>query len=405
MAVENLDAESTRAGSRAWVGVCTIGIAVFTLVTSELYPVGVLSAVSADLEVSTGVAGLMVTVPGLVAAVSAPLVAVYARGLDSRIVLSLLVAIVALSNLASAVAPNIETVLAARFAIGIGVGGFWALAAGIAPRLVPQARVPLATAVVFGGISAAAVLGVPATAHLGNEIGWRAGSVTIAAVAAVVALAVLLLVPALPAQPGWRDQDSGSLSTAVRRSWLVLLVTALVAVGQFSAFTFVGPILESVSGVAESDLATGPARLRRGRHGRERPRRPVRGPQPSPGDSADRGHHHRDLVRTAHRRRRAGVDHGPDGRVGPGLRWKLGDPAALAAPGVRASLGSSPPRPPCRSSTSRLPLVPPSAGWRSTLTGAASSALVVAVVVLLTAALTAFLGHPRVIDDDLATHA
>ena len=35
----------------------------------------------------------------------------------------------------------------------------------------------------------------------------------------------------------------------------MLLVTALVAVGQFSAFTFVSPILQSVAGVAESDLA------------------------------------------------------------------------------------------------------------------------------------------------------
>ena len=76
---------------------------------------------------------------------------------------------------------------------------------------------------------------------------------TIAVVAAVVALAVLLLVPALPARSGWRDKESGSLSRAVRRSWLVLLVTALVAIGQFSAFTFVSPILQSVSGVAESD--------------------------------------------------------------------------------------------------------------------------------------------------------
>ena len=114
MAVENLGAESTRAGSRAWVGVCTIGIAVFALVTSELFPVGVLSAVSADLETSTGVAGLMVTVPGLVAALSAPLVALYARSRDSRVVLSLLVALVALSNLASALAPDIESVLGAR---------------------------------------------------------------------------------------------------------------------------------------------------------------------------------------------------------------------------------------------------------------------------------------------------
>ncbi len=222
--------------------------------TSELFPVGVLSAVSEDLGTSTGATGLMVSVPGVVAAVSAPLVAVHARAYDSRVVLALLVALVALSNLASAFAPNIQTVLAARVAVGIGVGGFWALAAGIAPRLVPQARVPLATAVVFGGVSAASVVGVPATAQLSSALGWRAGSVTIAVVAACVAVAVIRLVPALPAMTGSERRDSGSLSTAVRRSWLVLVVTALVIVGHFSAFTFVSPILQSVSGVTESDL-------------------------------------------------------------------------------------------------------------------------------------------------------
>jgi predicted MFS family arabinose efflux permease len=254
MAVGRIDDEASRAGSRAWIGVCTVGIAVFSLVTSELFPVGVLSAISADLGTSTGVTGLIVTVPGLVAAVSAPLVAVYAGRFDSRVVLALLVALVGLSNLATAFAPNLATVLAARVAVGIGVGGFWALAAGIAPRLVPHTRVPLATAVVFGGISAASVLGVPATAQLSSALGWRAGSATIAAVAAAVALAVLLLVPALPADPGQRDRESGSLWAAVRRTRLVLVVTMLVVVGQFAAFTFVSPILQSVAGVAESDV-------------------------------------------------------------------------------------------------------------------------------------------------------
>jgi predicted MFS family arabinose efflux permease len=196
----------------------------------------------------------MVSVPGVVAAVSAPLVAVHARAYDSRVVLALLVALVALSNLASAFAPNIQTVLAARVAVGIGVGGFWALAAGIAPRLVSQARVPVATAVVFGGVSAASVVGVPATALLSSALGWRAGSMTIAVVAAAVALAVMRLVPALPAMTGPERRDSGSLSTAVRRSWLVLVVTMLVIVGHFCAFTFVSPILQSVSGVTESDV-------------------------------------------------------------------------------------------------------------------------------------------------------
>jgi predicted MFS family arabinose efflux permease len=234
--------------------VWTVGFAAFALVTSELFPVGVLSAVSADLGTPTGVTGLMVTVPGVVAAVSAPLVAVHTRGLDSRVALALLVALVGLSNLASAFAANIEAVLVARVAVGIGVGGFWALAAGIAPRLVPQARVPLATAVVFGGVSAASVLGVPATAQLSSVLGWRAGSVTIALVAAGVVVAVIRLVPALPAVPDQVRRRSGTFATAVRRSWLVLVVTTLVVVGHFAVFTFAGPIVQSVSGVAESDL-------------------------------------------------------------------------------------------------------------------------------------------------------
>ena len=404
MAVENLDAESTRVGSRAWVGVCTIGFAVFALVTSELYPVGVLSAASADLEVSTGVAGLMLTVPGLVAALSAPLVAVYARGLDSRVVLSVLVALVALSNLASASAPNIETVLAARVAIGIGVGGFWALAAGIAPRLVPPTRVPLATAVVFGGVSAASVLGVPATAHLGNAIGWRAGSVTIAVIAAFVALAVLLLVPALPARSGWRDQDSGSLSTAVRRSWLVLLVTALVAVGQFSAFTFVGPILDSVSGVAESDLprvllgygvAGMAGNLLAGRFAGHSPRRGIQ------------------LIAatiTLTLFVLLTVDVGPASTAGLMIVWGLAFGASsvtlqlwlLQVAGRAGQLATS-----ASVSVFNVAIAVGSGvgGFAIDTTGAASAALVVAVVVLLTATLTALLSRPRVIDDDLGAHA
>ena len=398
MGVENLDAESTRAGSRAWLGVCTIGFAVFALVTSELFPVGVLSAVSADLEVSTGVTGLMVTVPGLFAAVSAPLVAVYARGLDSRVVLSLLVALVALSNLATALAPNIGTVLAARVAIGVGVGGFWALAAGIAPRLVPHAQVPLATSVVFGGVSAASVLGVPATAHLGSAVGWRAGSVTIGVVAAVVALAVLLLVPALPARTGASDQDAGSLATAVRRSWLVLVVTSLVVVGQFSAFTFVGPILESVSGVAEPDLpavllAYGVAGMAgnflAGRFVARSPRRGIQLIAASITVTLF-------VLLT--------VDVGPETTTGLMVVWGLAFGASsvtlqlwlLQVSGRAGQLATS-----ASVSVFNVSVAVGAAvgGVAIDATGTASSALVVAVALLLTAALTAFLSRPRPIDE------
>ncbi|MFE1794464.1 MFS transporter, partial [Streptomyces sp. NPDC059525] len=59
-----------RPGSRpvkGWAAVAAVSLGIFCLITSELLPIGLLTPVGADLHVSDGTAGLMVTVPGLVA--------------------------------------------------------------------------------------------------------------------------------------------------------------------------------------------------------------------------------------------------------------------------------------------------------------------------------------------------
>lgn len=53
-----------------------------------------------------------------------------------------------LGNLAAAWSPNYEAMLAARVLVGIGMGGVWAIAAGIAVRLVPARSVGPATSLV-----------------------------------------------------------------------------------------------------------------------------------------------------------------------------------------------------------------------------------------------------------------
>lgn len=41
------------------------------------------------------------------------------------------------------------------------MGGIWAIAGGLAARLVPENAISLATSIIFGGVAAASVLGVP----------------------------------------------------------------------------------------------------------------------------------------------------------------------------------------------------------------------------------------------------
>ncbi|XRQ06778.1 MFS transporter [Actinomadura welshii] len=236
---------------RRWLAVVAVAAGTFLVVTAEQLPVGLLTSVGRDLGISEGTAGLMVTVPGLVAAVAGLLVPVAIWRLDRRAVLLVLIALMAAANVLSFLAPNFPVLLASRFLVGISIGGFWALAAGIAVRLVPGDHVPRATSIAFGGATAANVLGVPAGTLIGGLTDWRVAFLTLAGLGLLALTALFALLPAIPA--------AGSISIGgmlgLFRDPLVraaTLTTFLLITGHMAAYTFVSPILQDVSGVSEN---------------------------------------------------------------------------------------------------------------------------------------------------------
>ncbi|WFB05888.1 MFS transporter [Streptomyces sp. LX-29] len=241
-----------------WLAVAAVALATFALVTVESLPVGLLPAVAGSLDVSEGTAGLMVTVPGLVASVTAPLLPVAIRHLDRRVVLLGLVVLMVLANGLSAVAPNFAVLLASRFLVGVSIGGFWALAAGLAVRLVPERSVPRATSVVFGGATAANVLGVPAGTLIGDLADWRTAFVVVGALGVLILVALLVLLPPMPASQAVRLRAlPEQFRNPVVRTGVI--ATFLLVSGHFMAFTFISPTLRTLSGIDEA--AVGPLLL------------------------------------------------------------------------------------------------------------------------------------------------
>ncbi len=241
---------------KGWAAVCAVSLGIFCLITSELLPVGLLTPVGADLGVSDGTAGLMVSAPGMVAGLCAPLVTVGAGRLDRRLVLGVLIALMVAANLAAAGAPDFAVVLAARLLVGVSVGGFWAIAGGLAVRLVPERHVGRATALVFGGVPTASVLGVPAGTLLGEAGGWRTAFAAVGALGLVTLTALLLLLPALPPTRHVTFPELPALLRANRAVRTGVIVTFLVVTGQFAAYTFVRPILQDVSGIDAQYVST-----------------------------------------------------------------------------------------------------------------------------------------------------
>lgn len=230
-----------------WLAVVAVGLATFSVVTTEMLPVGLLNPIADTLNTSTGTAGLMISLPALLAALFAPLVVIVSGGIDRRRILCGLLTLLVIANIASALAPNIGWMMAARVLVGFCMGGIWAIAGGLAARLVPEHAIGLATSIIFGGVAAASVLGVPFGALIGDVVGWRWAFGGMAMFSGLVLMLHLAVIPALPVAHSVTVHQFGKQLTN-RKLQVGLILTLLLVAGHFMAFTFVRPLLLSVSG-------------------------------------------------------------------------------------------------------------------------------------------------------------
>jgi len=222
-------------------------LGIFSIVTTEILPIGLLTSIGSAFTVSDGMAGLMMTMPGFLAAVAAPLVTAATARVDRRALLGAFMALLALANGLAAVAPNYGLILLSRVLVGVTVGGFWSIAAGLAARLVPAHRVGRAVAVIFAAVPLGSVLGVPVGTFIGEAAGWRTAFAVLGVLSVGVLVLLLAVVPPLPpAGAATRLRVLGGLFRRVHIRF-ALLTTFLVVLAHFGAYTYVTPFLEQVT--------------------------------------------------------------------------------------------------------------------------------------------------------------
>ncbi|MFJ9729629.1 MFS transporter [Streptomyces sp. NPDC101209] len=232
----------TESGRRGWASVGAVALGAFVVVMTETMPVGLLPQIAEGLNVSLGLAGLMVLVPGASAAVSAPLFFLGSGRFNRRPVILTLGLTVLVSNVAVAAAPNFALVLVARMLLGATIGAFWTVVSPVGPKLVGPASGTRAITIIAAGISGGTVVGLPAGQFLGDLIGWRLTFATAAAATLIVVITQTILLPSIPPDGGTHMRDL--INTVSRRAvQFGMIAGAVVFVGQFTAWTYITPFL------------------------------------------------------------------------------------------------------------------------------------------------------------------
>jgi len=232
----------------SWLAILAVSIAAFALVTSEFLPIGVLNSVASDLNISTGTAGLIITLPGVMAAFAAPLLPVAMKQLDRRYVLILLTFIMVIANTITAFSDNFTLLLLSRLVLGISIGGFWATAIALSGKLAPKSLpIAKATAVVMAGVTLATVLGVPIGTWLSEFYGWRSAFAITAVIGFIVLVFQVFFLPPLRPDAAIHLRDLPAL-LRIPKARSGMLIVLLIGLAHFCAYSYLAPFFKHIAG-------------------------------------------------------------------------------------------------------------------------------------------------------------
>ena len=232
------------------LGLIALAVGGFGIGLTEFVIMGLLPEVAADFAVTEAAAGWFITGYALAVVVGAlGLTAATTRLPRKPVLMGLLVLFIA-GNAISALAPTYELMMTGRIIAALCHGAFFGIGSVVAASLVAPEKAAGAIAIMFTGLTAANVLGVPFGTFLGQEFGWRSTFWAISAIGVLALIGIAALVPNAGAA-------TSAAPTSLRRElrafrsgqvWLSLTVTVLGFGGMFGAFTYIAYTLTDVSG-------------------------------------------------------------------------------------------------------------------------------------------------------------
>ena len=214
--------------------------------TSVFAPAAMLGELSGGLDVGVSAAALLVTFGAMVLCIGSPLTAWLTSRIERRALLTGTLAVMALTNAASAFAPDFTSLLVIRL-IMLAIGALYTpQAAGTGAMIVPVEKRGSTIAYIFLGWSVAAAICLPLITFIASRYGWREAY---GGVGALGCLSCVFLAWRLPGGLIGAPVDLKTWAALGRNPMiaLLLLITTLQMSGQFVVFTFMGPLLSKLT--------------------------------------------------------------------------------------------------------------------------------------------------------------
>ena len=237
-----------------WLPLIGLTFAVFVFNTSEFMPIGLLTDIATDLNISEARAGLLISVYAWVVAImSLPLMIMVSKMELKRLLLSI-IALFVVSHVASAFAEGYYTLMLSRIGVACSHAIFWSIAPPLAVRTVPDGKRALGLSTIATGSSVAMVVGLPLGRVVGLYVGWRMTFLSIAIISALIFIFIAVVFPKLQSRGKFAFKQ---LPDLLHNRVLVgvFIMSVLFATAHYTGYSYIEPFLGKVASMSP-DLVT-----------------------------------------------------------------------------------------------------------------------------------------------------
>lgn len=236
-----------------WLPLLGLTFSAFIFNTSEFVPIGLLTDIANDFQITEAHAGLLITIYAwVVALASLPLMLLVSKVEFKRLLLSV-VALFALSHILSSVSSNYMTLMVSRIGVACSHAIFWSIASPLAVKVAPEGKRSLALSFIVTGTSIAMFVGLPLGRIVGLFLGWRMTFLCIAVLAALVFVFMAIVFPKVPNQnPVSLRNLPGLVKTPALTGIYILTVVAIT--GHYTGYSYIEPFMAQVAHLRESAI-------------------------------------------------------------------------------------------------------------------------------------------------------
>ena len=237
----------TKMTLKEWLPLIGMTISAFLVNTSEFMPIGLLTDISNDFNMTAAQAGVMITAYSwTVTILSLPLMLLACKIKPKKLLLGTLT-VFAVCQVLSVISIGFPFLVVSRIGVACAHSIFWAIASPLAVRVVSKEHQSKALSAIITGTAIAMVLGMPLGRMIGLQIGWR---MTFLCVAVISFLVLVYLAFVFPKIENTESFSINQLPELFKNSRLMItyIITFLFATGYYTTYSYIEPFLQKVAG-------------------------------------------------------------------------------------------------------------------------------------------------------------